>query len=110
MALCQNCGILAYQRDRSDRSYEHLYHINDQQERITAMERIINPLLKYFKSNHLPQPLRKVSDACAGLANMLDHQLPDCDEKTRGLRKLLEAKDCFVLAALGSEEGSSDES
>lgn len=30
----------------------------------------------------------------------MDAQLPDCAEKSAGMRKLLEAKDCFVRAAL----------
>ena len=32
------------------------------------------------------------------LATKMD-ELPDCAEKSAGLRKLLEAKDCFVRAA-----------
>ena len=34
------------------------------------------------------------------LARELDAQLPDGAEKSAGLRKLLEAKDCFVRATL----------
>lgn len=37
-----------------------------------------NPILKHFKYTHLPE----------------------CPEKSAGLRKLLEAKDCFVRAAM----------
>lgn len=33
----------------------------------------------------------------------MDELLPDGPEKTAGLRKLLEAKDCFVRAALDRE-------
>ncbi len=57
-------------------------------------------LLRYFANEHLPEPLREISSQCAWLATNLDEMLPDGPEKTMGLRKLLEAKDCFVRAAL----------
>lgn len=57
-------------------------------------------LLRFFNLSHLPDHLRKVGDPCGVLAyEMVDH-LPDGPELTTGLRKLLEAKDCFVRAAL----------
>ena len=34
------------------------------------------------------------------LANEINLLVPDCAEKSAGLRKLLEAKDCFVRASL----------
>ena len=37
---------------------------------------------------------------CADLAEQVDTLLPESDEKTAGLRHLLEAKDCFVRARL----------
>lgn len=33
-------------------------------------------------------------------ASEMDHHLKDCPEKTAGLRKLLEAKDCFLRAGV----------
>ena len=57
-------------------------------------------LLKYFQYGHLPENLQSVSAACAELAQKMEAELPDGPEKTTGLRKLLEAKDCFVRAAL----------
>lgn len=58
-------------------------------------------LLKYFEYSHLPAgPLRDASAPCNALAHNLVEQLPDSAELTAGLRKLLEAKDCFVRAAL----------
>lgn len=58
-------------------------------------------LLAYFSHEHLPQsPLRQVSSIIGNHARYLDAVLPDGPEKTTGLRKLLEAKDCFVRAAL----------
>lgn len=57
-------------------------------------------ILKYFQHSHLPPQLAKVSEPFWNLAQTLDQSLPDCAEKSAGLRKLLEAKDCFVRAAL----------
>jgi len=54
-----------------------------------------------FDYDHLPEgPLRDVSAECAGLAASMVDQLPDGPELSAGLRKLLEAKDCLVRAAL----------
>jgi len=60
-------------------------------------------LLRFFTYEHLPPDLRPVSQACADLATWMQATLPDGPEKTTGLRKLLEAKDAFVRAALPSE-------
>lgn len=57
-------------------------------------------LLRYFDSSHLPEHLQAVSAPCAVLADRMAGALPDGPELTAGLRKLLEAKDCFVRAAL----------
>lgn len=57
-------------------------------------------ILKYFAYEHLPAHLRQVSAPAGELARAMDSLLPNCAEKTAGLRKLLEAKDCFVRAAL----------
>ena len=60
----------------------------------------MNRLLRWFAYNHLPAPLQGVSALCADLAEQVDTLLPEADEKTAGLRHLLEAKDCFVRARL----------
>lgn len=57
-------------------------------------------ILRYFAHDHLPEPLKHISSQCALLAHSMENHLPDGPEKTMGLRKLLEAKDCFVRAAL----------
>lgn len=57
-------------------------------------------LLRYFEYAHLPDRLQRVSAPCAVLAREMTDRLPDGPELTTGLRKLLEAKDCFVRAAL----------
>lgn len=65
-------------------------------------------LARWFTWEHLAHPkARAVSSYCASLADaMIDH-LPDGPELSAGLRKLLEAKDCFVRAALDDVEDSS---
>jgi hypothetical protein len=61
-------------------------------------------LLRFFASDHLPSAgLREVSARCEHLARLMVRDLPDGPELSVGLRKLLEAKDCFVRAALPPE-------
>lgn len=55
-------------------------------------------LIRYFGYAHLPPHLQVVSRACGELAQAMVVELPDGPELTTGLRKLLEAKDCFVRA------------
>jgi hypothetical protein len=59
-----------------------------------------NQIMKYFEFRHLPEKLQEVSKPFCDVAQMMDTMLPDSAEKSAGLRKLLEAKDCFVRAAL----------
>lgn len=59
-----------------------------------------SPILKYFAYSHLPEMLQNVSRPFGELAQKID-EMPDCAEKSAGLRKLLEAKDCIVRASLG---------
>jgi hypothetical protein len=60
----------------------------------------MSPILKYFAYEHLPEKLQSVSRPIGELARAMDEQLPDGAEKSAGLRKLLEAKDCLVRARL----------
>ncbi|MEY0837974.1 hypothetical protein AB7238_17270 [Providencia alcalifaciens] len=60
-----------------------------------------NPIMKYFEYQHLPAHLQEVSKPIGDLAKQMAEQLPDGAEKSAGLRKLLEAKDCLVRAKLG---------
>jgi hypothetical protein len=59
-----------------------------------------NPIMQFFDASHLPEPLRSISGEVCDLAHKMDEMLPDGPEKTAGLRKLLEAKDCFVRSHL----------
>lgn len=57
-------------------------------------------LLRYFEYAHLPYHLQEASRPCSDLAWAMAEAAPDGPELSAGLRKLLEAKDCFVRAAL----------
>jgi hypothetical protein len=56
--------------------------------------------MKFFEYNHLPPKLQAVSKPIGELAKKMDEELPEGAEKSAGMRKLLEAKDCFVRAKL----------
>jgi hypothetical protein len=61
-------------------------------------------LLRWFEFAHLRDGVpREVSRACANLASALVTELTDGPELTAGLRKLLEAKDCFVRQAIAQD-------
>lgn len=60
----------------------------------------VRDLMQFFSYDHLPEPLRTVSALCADTAVRVLDNVNDSAELTAGLRKLLEAKDCFVRAAL----------
>ena len=60
--------------------------------------------IKYFAFAHLPPKLQAVSKPIGELAEKLETMLPDGPEKSAGMRKLLEAKDCFVRCALDMPE------
>ena len=59
-----------------------------------------DPLLQFFRYEHLPADLREVSKPFSRLAHDLVHTLPRNTERTTALRRLLEAKDCAVRAVL----------
>lgn len=62
--------------------------------------------IKYFAFAHLPPHLQAVSKPIGELAEKMEAELPDGPEKSAGMRKLLEAKDCFVRAALEIQKGN----
>lgn len=59
-----------------------------------------NAIMKYFEFAHLPEHLQQVSRPIGELAKQMDEKIADGPEKSAGLRKLLEAKDCLVRASL----------
>lgn len=58
------------------------------------------PILQYFIYAHLPPKLQVVSSGFCELAWKIERTLPAGPEKSVALRKLLEAKDAAVRAAL----------
>ena len=59
-----------------------------------------NPIMKHFEYEHLNDRLQEIRRPVCAPARDMDNVLPDGPEKSAGLRKLLEAKDCFVRAGL----------
>lgn len=57
-------------------------------------------LARQFDFEHLPPSLRVISERCYHVVSLMIRDLHDGPELTAGLRKLLEAKDCFVRQAL----------
>ena len=60
---------------------------------------------QWFANGHLQGPPRDYSNSTAAVADYMISALPDSPELTSGLRKLLEAKDCFVRAAIAVSDG-----
>ncbi len=60
-------------------------------------------IMQFFAYDHLPEHLRKVSAPFGDLATAIVLQLQRNPERTVALRKLLEAKDAAVRAAIAKE-------
>lgn len=56
-------------------------------------------ILRYFEYEHLPEHLQEFSRPIHDLAHDMANRL-EGPQLTNGLQRLLEAKDCFVRAAL----------
>lgn len=57
-------------------------------------------MMRYFEFSHLPSKLQHVSRHFYTVADLVRNTVPNGEEKTVCLRKLLEAKDAAVRAAL----------
>jgi hypothetical protein len=57
-------------------------------------------MLRWFDYDHLPVPLQAIVIPVKNLAHEMAQVIEEGPELTAGLRKLLEAKDCFVRAAI----------
>jgi hypothetical protein len=60
----------------------------------------MNPIIEFFEYEHLPRHLQDISRPLQRIAATMERDLVPSAETQAGLRKLLEAKDCFVRAAL----------
>lgn len=69
---------------------------------VQTTEEVLPPdrMLQFFAYEHLPAHLQAVSRPFGDLARHMVRTLPQNAERTAGLRKLLEAKDCAVRALL----------
>lgn len=61
-------------------------------------------ILQFFEFDHLPDHLKDVSRVFKAVAEGMVKQVGEGPETTVGLRKLLEAKDCFVRQAVISSK------
>lgn len=66
----------------------------------TAGDALDEPMLKFFKFDHLPKHLQAVSGNFCDIAHTIVAIVPRNAERTVALRKLLESKDCAVRALL----------
>lgn len=66
----------------------------------TGAEPVVEPIMAFFNYDHLPPGLQFVSKPFCDTAHWVYRNLPRNAERTTALRKLLEAKDCAVRAAL----------
>lgn len=66
-----------------------------------TQENLRFPILAFFAYEHLPPRLQEISKPIAELAMAVaQRETTNAAEVAAGLRKLLEAKDCFVRGAL----------
>jgi hypothetical protein len=62
----------------------------------------VRGILRWFAHTHLAPDLQAVARPIADLAWEFAERLPADPELTTGLRKLLEAKDCLIRAAIAA--------
>ena len=60
----------------------------------------VEPMLQFFRYTHLLPAMQEVSKPFCDLAQVMVSTLPRNPERSAGLRKLLEAKDCAVRASI----------
>ncbi len=102
-AMCRNCALVALcEVLESARIRHHLFNTDTAKDGDGPMHN--NPILRHFAYDHLPKRLQDVSRAFHALAASNVAALPDGPEKDMCLRKLLEAKDCAVRAAMEGGE------
>ena len=68
----------------------------------------MDPILQFFNYDHLPMNLQEVSKNFHFMAHDLVKMLPRNPERTVALRKLLEAKDAAVRAAIYKNETAAE--
>ena len=87
-------------KERKERR-ERLNGAKTQRGMTMPMHPATESILRYFHNENLPPDLQEVSLPIKEIAwQMAEREGMDGPELTAGLRKLLEAKDCFVRAAI----------
>ncbi len=61
---------------------------------------LADPILRFFSYAHRPKAMQEISRPFCETAEWMVGALPRNAERSAGLRKLLEAKDCAVRASL----------
>lgn len=62
-------------------------------------------VFQYFGYEHLRHDrAREIAQQIYDLAKYLEENIPESPEKSVGMRKLLESKDCFVRSVLETSE------
>lgn len=64
----------------------------------------MDPMLQFFTYEHLPPHLQEISKPFGEMAQHIADHCPRNPERSAGLRKLLEAKDCIVRAHLYKQD------
>lgn len=110
LSFLLSCGVKGFQQDINKPEPEVNYDneivedlngfIDAFQEDLFIYTELASPIMKFFEYEHLPASLQEISKLICKLAQDIDAQIPNNTEKTAGLRKLLEAKDCIERAVL----------
>lgn len=75
------------------------------QHAFTKEQKQTDPVLRYFGYQHLREKeMQRISQIFHDAAVQIIERIPRSPERTVGLRKLLEAKDCIVRSSLPEEE------
>lgn len=61
-------------------------------------------IYEWFEYSHLPEKAQRISAQFRDLVDEMLHLTATSAEQSAGLRKLLEAKDCFVRAGLKKKD------
>lgn len=64
------------------------------------MTTLREPIMQFFTYEHLPPNLKEISQPFRTLAEQMHDTLPRNPQRSTALRKLLEAKDAAVRAAI----------
>lgn len=60
----------------------------------------MSDIMQFFEYKHLPEKLQAISAPFGKLAHEMNVKVPNNSEKGRMMRRLLDAKDCAVRAAI----------